>query len=228
MGSRGRVPTSEVGVNIWNKGLTHPMYDCDNERILRAVSIFASSSSRALFFKHNHIWTILFSPNAHIHWREKHWERGPTKETQNFLLVLCRHASSRSRLAFQDFRKIREYPLLGFHPPLTIISLSTWETAHMGRILNGERGRNHYYIHEISMKSLDSFKMQLPFLVALGRPWSIHNHSPRKAVLCSYLGAPALHCACRPICQNEGGRMVWETISRPTLTLPPPAVCFFP
>ena len=59
-----------------------------------------------------------------------------------------------------------------------------------------------------SMKSLDSFKMQLPFLVALGRPCSIHNHSPRKAVLCSYLGVPALHCAYRPICQNEGGRLV--------------------
>ena len=44
MGSRGRVPTSEVGVNIWNKGPTHPMYDCDNERISRVVSIFASSS----------------------------------------------------------------------------------------------------------------------------------------------------------------------------------------
>ena len=142
MGSKGRVPTSEVGVNIWNKGLTHPMYDCDNERILRAVSIFASSSSRALFFKHNHIWTILFSPNAHINWREKLRERGPTKETQNFLLVLCRHASSRSRLAFQDFRKIQEYPLLGFHPPLAIISLSTWETAHMGRTLNSERALN--------------------------------------------------------------------------------------
>ena len=146
MGSRGRVPTSEVGVNIWNKGPTHPMYDCDNERILRTVSIFASSSSRALFFNRNLIiiWTIVFSPNVHIHWREKHRERGPTKETQNFLLVLCRHASSRSRLAFQDFRKIREYPLLGFHPPPTIISLSTWETTHMGRMLNGERGRNHY------------------------------------------------------------------------------------
>ena len=145
MGSRGRVPTSEVGVNIWNKGPTHPMYDCDNERILRTVSIFAPlSSRRALFFKHNLNWTIgnVFSPNVKIHWREKHRERGPTKETQNFLLVLCRHASSRSRLAFQDFRKIREYPLLGFHPPLTIISLSTWETAHMGRILNGERARN--------------------------------------------------------------------------------------
>ena len=143
MGSRGRVPPSEVGVNTWNKGPTHPaMHAFDNERILRTISIFASLSSRALFFNHNLIWTIVFSPNAHIHWREKHRERGPTKETQNFLLVLCRHASSRSRLAFQDFRKIREYPLLGFHPPPTIISLSTWETAHMGRILNGGRARN--------------------------------------------------------------------------------------
>ena len=78
------------------------------------------------------------------------------------------------------------------------------------------------------MKSVDSFKMQLPFLVALGRPCLVHNPSPRKAVLCSHLGAPALHCAYRPICQNEGGRLVWETISRPTLTLTPPAVCFFP
>ena len=60
MGSRGRVPTSEVGVNIWNKGPTHPaMHAFDNERILRTISIFASLSSRALFFNHNLIWTIV-------------------------------------------------------------------------------------------------------------------------------------------------------------------------